>query len=324
MIKSSTRLALAAGVFSMASISTGAPGASAADLVLGVPNWPAASATANVLKLVIEENFGLDVELQNGTNPIIFEAMDQGSMHLHPEVWMPNQQNLHDRYVKENASVVMNNNPVQAEQGMCVPSYVVEEYDIRSIEDLTDPEKMAIFDKDGDGRPEIWIGAPGWASTAIERIRAKSYGYDEVLDLQEYDGTVAWGALGTAVDAGEPWLGFCYDPHFIFVAYDLTFLEEPEHDPDTWTIIQPTDDPAWLEKSQASTAWKGATLHLHYAASIQDEFPEVAAMLDSYKMPSEALSEMGYALTLKDMDPAVFARQWVDENEDVVLGWLTQ
>ena len=41
-------------------------------------------------------------------------------------------------------------------------------------------------------------------------------------------------------------------------------------------------------------------------------------------MPSEALSEMGYALTLKDMDPAVFARQWVDENEDVVLGWLTQ
>ena len=320
MIKSTTRFALAAGVFSLVSVST----ASAADLVLGVPNWPAASATANVLKVVIEENFGLDVELQNGTNPIIFEAMDQGSMHLHPEVWMPNQQNLHDRYVKDNQSVIMNDNPVQAVQGMCVPTYVVEQYDIRSIEDLTDPEKMAIFDKDGNGTPEIWIGAPGWASTIIERIRAKSYGYDQVLDLQEYDGTVAWGALGAAVEAGEPWLGFCYDPHFIFVAYDLTFLEEPAHDPETWNIVQPTDDPAWLEVSEASTAWKGATLHLHYAANIRDNFPEVAAMLDAYEMPSEALSEMGYALTLKDMDPAAFARQWVDENEDVVLGWLTQ
>ncbi|MGP1255990.1 MAG: ABC transporter substrate-binding protein [Kiloniellales bacterium] len=320
MIKSTTRFALAAGVFSLVSVSS----ASAADLVLGVPNWPAASATANVLKVVIEENFGLDVELQNGTNPIIFEAMDQGSMHLHPEVWMPNQQNLHDRYVKDNQSVIMNDNPVQAVQGMCVPTYVVEQYDIRSIEDLTDPEKMAIFDKDGNGTPEIWIGAPGWASTIIERIRAKSYGYDQVLDLQEYDGTVAWGALGAAVEAGEPWLGFCYDPHFIFVAYDLTFLEEPAHDPETWNIVQPTDDPAWLEVSEASTAWKGATLHLHYAANIRDNFPEVAAMLDAYEMPSEALSEMGYALTLKDMDPAVFARQWVDENEDVVLGWLTQ
>ncbi|MBO6756311.1 MAG: amino acid-binding protein [Roseibium sp.] len=318
-MKSVTKTVLATSACALAAVST----ASAADLVLGVPNWPAANATANILKVVIEDNFGLEVELQNGTNPIIFEAMDAGSMHLHPEVWMPNQQNLHDRYVGENKSVVMNTNPVQAVQGMCVPTYVAEEYDIKSIEDLTNPEKMAIFDKDGNGKPEVWIGAPGWASTVIERIRARSYGYDEVMDLQEYDGSVAWGALGTAVAANDPWIGFCYDPHFIFVAYDLTILEEPAHDPATWTIIQPTDDPAWLEKSQASTAWKGATLHLHYAANVRENFPEVAAMFDAYKMPSEALSEMGYALSVQGVDAADFARDWVASNEEVVLGWLT-
>ncbi|MBO6637834.1 MAG: amino acid-binding protein [Roseitalea sp.] len=294
-----------------------------ADMVLGVPNWPAANATANILKVVIEENFGLEVELQNGTNPIIFEAMDQGSMHLHPEVWMPNQQNLHDTYVKDRSTVIMNDNPVQAVQGMCVPTAIAEEYDIKSIEDLTDPEKIAIFDKDGNGTPEVWIGAPGWASTVIERIRAKSYGYDQTMDLQEYDGTVAWGELGTAVENGEPWIGFCYEPHFIFVAYDLTYLEEPAHDPDTWTIVQPTDDPDWLAKSQASTAWKGATLHLHYAASVRENHPDVAAMLDAYKMPAEWLSDMGFELTLNDMDAADYARQWVDKNEEVVLEWLT-
>jgi len=294
-----------------------------ADMVLGVPNWPAANATANILKVVIEENFGLEVELQNGTNPIIFEAMDQGSMHLHPEVWMPNQQNLHDTYVKDRATVVMNDNPVQAVQGMCVPTSIAEEYDIKSIEDLTDPEKIAIFDKDGNGTPEVWIGAPGWASTVIERIRAKSYGYDQTMELQEYDGTVAWGELGTAIENGEPWIGFCYEPHFIFVAYDLTYLEEPAHDPDTWTIVQPTDDPDWLAKSQASTAWKGATLHLHYAANVRENHPDVAAMLDAYQMPAEWLSDMGFELTLNDMDAADYARQWVDENEEVVLEWLT-
>lgn len=319
MLNTTVRATLAASAMSLASLSA----ASAQDLVLGVPNWPSASATAHILELVIEENFGLDVELQNGTNPIIFEAMDAGSMHVHPEVWMPNQQNLHDTYVQQNATVVMNDNPVQANQGMCVPTYVAEQYDITSIEDLTDPEKMAIFDTDGDGRPQVWIGAPGWASTIIERIRARSYGYDQVLDLEEYDGTVAWGALGAAIEAQEPWIGFCYDPHFIFVAYDLTYLDEPAHDPATWTIIQPTDDPAWLENSQASTAWNGATLHLHYAANVRENFPEVAAMFDNYEIPAEALSEMGYALTLEDMDPADFARQWVDENEDLVLGWLT-
>jgi len=295
----------------------------AADLVLGVPNWPAANATSNILKVVIEENFGLEVELQNGTNPIIFEAMDAGSMHLHPEVWLPNQANLHNKYVNENASVVMNENPVQAVQGMCVTKHTAETYDITSIDDLTDPDKVAVFDKDGNGTPEVWIGAPGWASTVIEQIRAKSYGYDQIFELKQYDGTVAWGELGAAANADEPWIGFCYEPHFIFVAYDLVYLDEPAHDPETWTIVQPTDDPQWLEKSEASTAWKGATLHLHYAAEVRENFPEVAAMLDAYSMPPEVLSQAGYALSVEDQSVEDFARDWVANNEDVVLGWLT-
>ena len=319
MLNGKSRLLVATALVSMGSTAA----VQAADLVLGVPNWPAANATSNILKVVIEENFGLEVELQSGTNPIIFEAMDAGSMHLHPEVWLPNQVNLHDKYVNENKSVVMNENPVQAVQGMCVTQHNADTYGITSINDLTDPDKMAVFDKDGNGTPEVWIGAPGWASTVIEKIRAKSYGYDQTMDLKEYDGTVAWGELGAAAAADEAWMGFCYEPHFIFVAYDLVYLDEPAHDPATWTIIQPTDDPQWLEKSSASTAWKGATLHLHYAASIREDFPEVAAMLDAYQIPPAVLSEAGYALSVQDQDVEEYARNWVNENQDVVLGWLT-
>jgi len=63
--------------------------AQAADVVIGVPNWPSVRVTAHVLKVAMEENLGLEVELQNGTNPVIFEAMDSGAMHVHPEVWLP-------------------------------------------------------------------------------------------------------------------------------------------------------------------------------------------------------------------------------------------
>ncbi|MGF1446972.1 MAG: glycine betaine ABC transporter substrate-binding protein [Pikeienuella sp.] len=295
-----------------------------ADIVIGVPNWASVNATAHVLEVVIEENLGLEVELQNATNPIVFEAMDQGAMHVHPEVWMPNQQNLHDTYVKENATVVMNENPVQAEQGMCVPTFIAEEYGITHIDDLTDPEKMAIFDTDGNGTPEVWIGAPGWASTIVERIRARSYGYDATMELTEFDETLAYANLATAVEQGKPWLGFCYSPHYIFVMHDLTVLEEPPHDPDGWTIIQPTDDPDYLEKSSANSAWKGATLHLHYAKELQESYPEVAALFDAYEMPGEALSAMGKALAVDDEDPTEWAKAWVAENEDLVIGWLTK
>jgi len=45
-------------------VSISAP-AFAADVVIGVPNWPSVRVTAHVLKTVMEDNLGLTVELQN-------------------------------------------------------------------------------------------------------------------------------------------------------------------------------------------------------------------------------------------------------------------
>ena len=157
-----------------------ATSAQAEDIVIGVGPWPSIDATAHVLERIIEQNLGLSVELQKGSNSVIFEAMDQGAVHIHPEVWLPNQQNLHDTYVKEKASVEMNPNAVDSFQGACVDKKHAQANNISSIFDLTKPEVAALFDKDGNGRGEMYIGVPGWGSTIIERIRAKSYGYDQI------------------------------------------------------------------------------------------------------------------------------------------------
>ena len=298
--------------------------AQAADVVIGVPNWPSVAATANVLKVVIEDNLGLEVELQNGTNPIVFEAMDSGAMHAHPEVWLPNQQNLHDTFVKEKGTVAMNPNGVEAFQGMCVPKAFAEEHGITSIDDLTNPEIAALFDSDGNGQGEIWIGAPGWASTNVEKIRAKSYGYDQTMELTESDETLAYADLDNAVKVGEPWVGFCYAPHYVFALHDLQILEEPAHDAAGWNVIQPTDDPAWLEKSEAGSAWDTAYLHLHYAKSLEEDQPAVAGLMRNMKLDTETVSAMTFALVVEKQDPAEFAKNWVAENEDQVLGWLAE
>ena len=112
-----------------------ATSAQAADVVIGVPNWPSVRITANVLKVVMEEDLGLEVELQNGTNPVIFEAMDTGSMHVHPEVWLPNQVNLHDKFVKEKGTVKMTPAAVAASQGICVTKGSVERTGIVNLSD---------------------------------------------------------------------------------------------------------------------------------------------------------------------------------------------
>jgi len=295
-----------------------------ADIVIGVPNWPSVNATAHILKVAIEQNLGLEVELQNGTNPIVFEAMDSGAMHVHPEVWMPNQQNLHDTFVKEKGTVVMNPNGVASFQGMCVDQATADKHGITSIDDLTNPDNAALFDSNGDGQGELWIGAPGWASTNVEKVRAKSYGYDQTMELIEIDETVAYANLANAVQAGEPWAGFCYSPHYVFALHDMQVLEEPEYDAAKWNVLQPTDDPDWLEKSEAPVAWDTAYLHIHFSKDLQDAFPDAANLLNNANFTTDDVSAMTFALVIDKKEPLAFAEEWVSENEDAVLGWMSQ
>lgn len=297
--------------------------AMAADIVIGVPNWPSVNATAHILKVAIEQNLGLEVELQNATNPIVFEAMDSGAMHVHPEVWMPNQQNLHDTFVKDKGTVAMNPNGVEAFQGMCVDKATADANGITSIDDLTNPDVANLFDSNGNGQGEIWIGAPGWASTNVEKIRAKSYGYDQTLELVEIDETVAYANLANAIEAGDPWVGFCYTPHYVFALHDVVVLEEPAYDAAKWNVIQPTDDPDWLAKSDAGVAWDSAYLHLHFAKELESAYPEVAAMLANMNLTTEEVSDMTFALVIDKQDPQAYAEGWVSTNEDKVLGWLS-
>lgn len=298
------------------------PVAQAADVVIGVPNWPSVRVTAHVLKTVMEENLGLEVELQNGTNPIVFEAMDSGAMHVHPEVWMPNQVNLNKKFVEEKKTVAMNPNGVPAFQGMCVTEGTAKSTGIKALSDLTDPDMAKKFDTDGDGKGEIWIGAAGWASTNIEKIRAKSYGYAETMNLKEMDETLALAEVDNAVAQDKAIVFFCYTPHHMFALHKLVVLEEPAYDAAKWNVIQPTDDPAWLEKSNAGVAWDLAYLHIHYAAALEKANPAAASLLSKVKLDTDTVSAMTFALVVEKQDPAEFAKKWVAENSALVDTWL--
>ncbi|MDE0310236.1 MAG: hypothetical protein OXI60_10460 [Acidiferrobacterales bacterium] len=296
--------------------------ASAADMVFGVLNWPSAKGTVEILKHIIEENYGVEVELQNGTNPIVFEAMDSGSMHVHPEVWMPNQQNLYDTYVAGKGSVIANEHGVPAFQGMCVTKGTSDRTGIVDLGQLADPSYAEQFDTDGDGKGNIWIGAPGWASTNIEKIRAKSYGYDETMNLDVMDETLAMANVDSAVTKDENIVFFCYTPHHMFGLHELVVLNEPAYDPDKWVIVQPTDDPDWLDKSSAPIAWDVAHLHIMYAANLVDEQPEVAAFLSNVKFTTDLVSEITFAIVVDKVDTAEYAKEWAEKYSDLVESWL--
>ena len=83
-----------------------------------------------------------------------------------------------------------------------------------------------------------------------------------------------------------------------------------------------SNDPEWLEKSDAPVAWDLAYLHVHYATSLETELPEAAAVLSKIKLDTDTVSKMTFALVVEKQDPSEFAKNWVAENPDTVENWL--
>lgn len=311
---------LVAGLAVLAVLATGTP-TRAEEIVIGVPDWSSATVTAHMLKAVLEQEFGVEVALEDGTNEQIFEGMDAGTRHIHPEVWLPNHSALNSEYVVRRKTAAMSPKGVPARQGICVTQATQDAHGVSSVSDLADPAVAKVFDTDGNGKGEIWIGADDWSSTRIEQIRARGYGYAETMDLLKAPEAIALTAIDAAMAAGKPLVFFCYEPHYKFELHDIVFLDEPNYHPGNWTVVTPDQDADWLENSRIDVAWPPSFLHITYATKLAEDRPDIAAYLDAIALDVDTVSEMTYALIVERRDPDDFAADWIADNADRVSSW---
>ncbi|MFI0846227.1 glycine betaine ABC transporter substrate-binding protein [Mesorhizobium sp. IMUNJ 23232] len=296
-------------------------GAQAADLVIAMPNWWSGKASANIIKVALKKEFGLDADAVEMGTLIAFAGLDSGQVDIHPEVWLPNLDNLVKRYVTDAGTVAISPIGVPAWQGICATKVAADKDGIRDISDLSDERKTSVLDTDGDGRGELWIGAPTWSSTEIERIRANSYGYAKSLTLLEVQEDVGMAAVDAAEATERPMVFACYAPHAVFKLHDIVRLTEPPYDPAKWKVVLPGEDPEWLSKSNAAVGWDAAHYHIAYAASLRQKHPDVVRFLDKIDFKPEEAIDMSYALQVDRQDPLDFAEQWVAKNQARVDGW---
>ncbi len=296
--------------------------ASAQDITIGVPNWAAAEAISHMLETLIEAETGLDVNTIGSTNPVIFEAMDKGEMHIHPDVWLPNQSNLTTRFVDEAGTVALSENAYDGFAGFCVTESTAEALDVENIYDLTDPVIAEQFDTDGDGKGEIWVGASGWAGTSIDTVRLTTYGVAETFDLLELDESVAIARMKDATVSGAPFATLCFAPHMMFQLADLVQLEEPAYDADKWTMVQPTDDPNWLEKSSIEVAYPPIEIQIAYSTELPEISPRAAEIVRGVQLDTETVNRWNYQIVEEKRPAEEVVEEWMAANEDRVDGWL--
>ena len=291
---------------------------------IGVPTWTGAQAIAHLLGAVVEMRIGGKVEMVPGNNATIFQAMDQGKgdIDVHPDVWLPNQESFTKKYVDGAGSVTLSSNPYQGNQGFCVSKDFAKANNITDIADLGRPDVAALMDSDGNGKGEMWIGAPGWASANVNEVKVRDYGLLDFIEPIRAEESVKTARIKDSIAKGEGYAFYCYKPHAVWYMFDVEMLTEPTYDPAKYVMVQPSDDADWYEKSEVATKDALKEVQIAWSKSLGDRSPAIAEFFARFSLTADDVSNFAFEISGQGRDPAEVAREWIEANPERVDAWL--
>ena len=301
----------------------GAP-AFAEDVKIGVPSWTGAQAIAYVLGEIVTSRIGGTVEYVPGNNATIFQAMDQGKgdIDVHPDVWLPNQESFTKKYVDEAGTVTLSSNPYEGNQGFCVSKDFGSANNITDITDLGRPDVAGLMDSDGNGKGEMWIGAPGWASANVNEVKVRDYGLLDFIEPIRAEESVKTARIKDSIAKGEGYAFYCYKPHAVWFMFDVEMLTEPTFDPAKYVMVQPSDDADWYEKSNVATKDALKQVQIAWSNSLVDRSPAIADFFANFALTADDVSALAFEISANGRDPADAAKDWVSANSDRVDSML--
>jgi glycine betaine/proline transport system substrate-binding protein len=305
-------------------LTIGSGAALAEDVKIGVPSWTGAQAIAHLLGAVVESKIGGTVEYVPGNNATIFQAMDQGKgdIDVHPDVWLPNQESFTKKYVDGAGTVTLSANSYAGNQGYCVSKQFAAEYNITDIADLGRPEVAAAMDSDGNGKGEMWIGAPGWASANVNEVKVRDYGLLDFIEPIRAEEAVKTARVKDSIAKGEGYAFYCYEPHAIWYMFDVVMLTEPTHDPEKYKMVQPSDSANWYGESYVASKDALKQVQIAYSGSLADRSPAIAEFFANFSLEANDVSSFAYEISGKGRDPAEVANEWIAANPERVDAWL--
>lgn len=252
---------------------------------LAYVEWSSEVASTNVVKAVLQEKMGYEVELTPVSAAAMWTAVGTGDVDGMVAAWLPT---THGHYLEEVKDKVDNLGPnlKGTRIGLVVPSYVT----VDSIPQLKDN-----VDKFNGEIIGIDPGA-GIMSTTEEVL--ETYNLDN-YELVEGSGATMTAALAGAIKNDEWVVITGWTPHWKFAKWDLKYLEDPEN------------------------VYGGAErINTIVRKGLKEDMPEVYAFLDNFNWTPAEMQEIMVWNQEKEASPYENAVKWVNENPEKVNQWL--
>ena len=227
-----------------------------------------------------------------------------------------------NRPVGQKDTVALSQNNYEGFSGFCVSREFSEKHNVKTVYDLATPEIAKLTDRDGDGKGDIWVGAPGWASTKINMVKVRDYGIGNFFNPIQAEEEIATASIQDSINKEEGYAFYCYAPHYNWFVFDMVKLDEPAFDAAKYDMKQPAEDPKWFENSKVETGDKAKSIHVGYSKSLETRVPDVAAMLSNIALDTETVNNWTHEIIVKKRDSQDVAREWIAANSERVDKWL--
>jgi glycine betaine/proline transport system substrate-binding protein len=197
-------------------------------VTIGEGDWDSNAFLDQVVKIILEEGYGAEADIITADTSIMVSSMTTDDIDVCLELWSDNVVTYDDDIAAGNY-VELGLNYDDNMQGLYIPTYLAEEYDIVTVEDLKDYADL--FPDPEDSSMGIIYGGPeGWSATEMLHKKMEAYGLDEYYNFKTIDSNATLSAtLASAYEKEEPWVGYNWEPTWVMGMYDMTLLEDSEY-----------------------------------------------------------------------------------------------
>ena len=174
------------------------------------------------------------------------------------------------------------------------------------------------MDSDGNGKGEMWIGSPGWASANANQVKVRDYNHSPFIETVRAKESAKTARVKDSIAKKEGYALYCYKPHAIWYMFDVTMMSESKK----YTVLQPSDPPNWCEESKVMTKDALKNVQIAHSKSLQSRSPANYEFLQRFGLNADDVSRFAYEISGKGRKPAEVAKEWVKANSARVDGWL--
>ncbi len=273
-------------------LGTGAANAVAADTIrFGYVNWPGVTVKSHVAARIVEA-LGYETEMRMLSVPVVFRGLAGNDLDLFVGAWLPTMKSIAEKYFNEGTVVPVAINLDETVYTLAVPAYAWEA-GVKSHADLK--EHADKFDRKIIG---IEPGNDG-NKIVLDMIENDIYGLKD-WELIESSSEAMMVTVGSAIKKKEwvVWLG--WSPHWMNLAYDIRYLDDPEN--------------AWGSEPEI--------VRTVARAGLEKDFPEIYRLFTQFHVTPEMQNAWIDAYSRDKKKPEEVAEEWIRNNMGIVDQWV--